>query len=310
MRPRNTLTAGKTPAKAAIEAIKPLAPFDAADQVSDAQLALYAEMIFARTGVRVSPQKKTLLSNRLRRRLRSTGVKSFEAYYKHLKGLPPKAPEWDAFIQEITTHETYLFRDESQWKWFREEYLPLRAASSGPTEAHPSLRIWSAACSTGDEPFTLACCVAACLPDLQRWKVHILGTDIGLGALEQAKTGAFGPRAMRLTPEDYRRRFFSKARDGELWQARPILTDMLSFRQHNLLEPLRERPFDLVLLKNVLIYFSDVSKTAVLHNIRAALRPGGLLVTGTAEGVADMLRDFQRLKPWLFRKPASEKTRP
>jgi chemotaxis protein methyltransferase CheR len=305
MKPIKSITDHKTSEKKVVGVIQPIPSFCAAEEVSDAQLALYAELIREKTGVRVSPQKKTLLSNRLRRRLRSTGVKSFEAYYKHIKSLSPKDPEWDAFIQEITTHETFLFRDEAQWKWFREDFLLHKAASVSPAEAHPSLRIWSAACSTGDEPYTVASCIAACLPDLKRWRVHILGTDIGLGALDAAKLGVFGSRAMRLIPQDYRHRFFTKTKDKEAWQAKPILTDMLSFRQHNLLEPLRESLFDLVLLKNVLIYFGDVSKTAVLHNIRAALRPGGLLVTGTAEGVADLLRDFQRLKPWLFRKPAS-----
>ena len=75
-------------------------------------------------GIRVSPQKKTLLSNRLRRRLRSTGIEGFEAYYQRLKDLPPQDPEWDAFLQEITTHETYLFRDPAQWNWLRNVYLP------------------------------------------------------------------------------------------------------------------------------------------------------------------------------------------
>ena len=107
-----------------------VAPIGAVEQVSDAQLARYADLIYARTGIRVSPQKKLLLSNRLRRRLRSTGIKTFEEYYQHLKQLPPHDPEWDAFIQEITTHETYLFRDEAQWDWFRNEYLPGLAASS------------------------------------------------------------------------------------------------------------------------------------------------------------------------------------
>jgi chemotaxis protein methyltransferase CheR len=279
--------------------LTPVAPIGAVEQVSDAQLKRYAELIYARTGIRVSPQKKLLLSNRLRRRLRSTGIKTFEDYYEHVKHLPAHDPEWDAFIQEITTHETYLFRDETQWDWFRNEYLPDLATSHG---RHPSLRIWSAACSTGDEAYTAACCVAARL-DLSRWQVRILGTDIGLGALQQAKTGVFGQRAMRLVPPEYRRRFFTKSDDIEAWTALPVLTDMLSFRQHNLMEPFHDRPFDLVLLKNVLIYFHEQSKITVLHNVRAATRPGGRIVTGMAEGVADQLRDFQRLKPWLFHKP-------
>jgi chemotaxis protein methyltransferase CheR len=281
--------------------LTPLAPIGEIEQVSDAQLARYADLIYARSGIRISPQKKLLLSNRLRRRLRSTGIQDFEQYYEHLQKLPPNDAEWDAFLQEITTHETYLFRDAAHWKWFGDEYLPALAASV-PAGGKGSLRIWSAACSTGDEAYTAACCVAARL-DLSRWHVQILGTDIGLGALEQAKSGVFGQRAMRQVPAEYRGRFFNKAPDVEAWTALPVLTDMLAFRQHNLMEPLHERAFDLVLLKNVLIYFSQQSKTTVLHNVRGAMRPGGLLVTGMAEGVVDLLRDFQRLQPWLHRKP-------
>jgi chemotaxis protein methyltransferase CheR len=282
-----------------------LPPLATMDQVSDAQLARYAELIHTRTGIRVLPQKKVLLSNRLRRRLRATGVKDFEDYYHHLLRLPPQDPEWDAFLQEITTHETYLFRDQTHWDWLRNAYLPERSALARRTGGLTSLKIWSAACSTGDEAVTAACCIAACLPDFQRWQIRILGTDIGVGAVAQAQTAAFGPRAMQLVPEDYRLRFFAKCKDGELWQARPTLTKMLCFRQHNLIEPLHEKPFDLVLLKNVLIYFSGPSKKTVLQNIRAAVRPGGFLIVGAAEGVVDLLHGFQRLEPWLYRKPVS-----
>jgi chemotaxis protein methyltransferase CheR len=275
------------------------------DQVSDTQLARYAELIHLRTGIRVLPHKKVLLSNRLRRRLRATGVKDFEEYYHCLKRLPPEDPEWDAFLQEITTHETYLFRDQAQWDWFRSVYLPERSAAARKRGGPAGLRIWSAACSTGDEAVTAACCIAACLPDFRRWQIRILGTDIGMGAVEQAATAAFGQRAMHLVPEDYCRRFFTKAKDGEVWHARPMITDLLTFRPHNLMEPLPERPFDLVWLKNVLIYFSPLSKRTVLHNVRAALKPGGLLIVGAAEGVADLLRDFHRHEPWLYRKPVS-----
>ena len=193
---------------------------DSLDQVSDAQLARYAELIYARTGIRVSPQKKALLSNRLRRRLRSTGIDGFEEYYQHLKRLPPHDAEWDAFLQEITTHETYLFRDQAQWDWFGNVYLPAAAARA---EGRPRLRIWSAACSTGDEAYTAACCIAACLPDFALWKIQILGTDIGKGAIEQARTGVFGERAMRLVPGPYRKCYFGKAKDAEhvAGQARP-----------------------------------------------------------------------------------------
>lgn len=280
--------------------IQPIAPTAVGDQVTDRELEKYAALIYERTGIRVSPQKKTLLSNRLRRRLRQTGIDNFRDYLAYLRELSPHHAEWDAFLQEITTHETYLFRDEAQWDWFRNKYLPECAAAARSDNNPRCLRMWSAACSTGDEPMTIAACIAACLPNHEQWKVRILGTDIGIGALEQAKAAVFGERAMRLVPEDYRRRYFTKAKDANIWQAKPALTRMIALRQHNLLKPLAERSFDLVFLKNVLIYFDGASKRTVVDNVKAAIRPGGLLVAGAAEGVADMLRDFTRIQPWLY----------
>jgi len=288
------------------ELIKPVIACTAVEQVTDAELSQFAALIYSRTGIRVSPQKKTLLSNRLRRRLRDTGIDGFAAYYRHVKGLPAGDPEWNAFLQAITTHETYLFRDEGQWEWFRKEFLAGLAAEAPTPGKLRSLRIWSAACSTGDEPVTAACCIAACLPNAASWRPWILGTDIGAEALEQARNALFGERAMRLVPADYRTRFFTKAKDAAVWQARACVADWITYRQHNLLEPLRERPFDLVFLKNVLIYFDAASKQRVLANIRAAVRPGGLVVAGAAEGVGDLLKDFQRLQPWLYRKPKEQ----
>lgn len=325
------------PSTEAFQPLRPIAPLGPVQQVTDRQLARFAELIYRRAGIRVSPQKKTLLSNRLRRRLRETGIKDFEEYYQHLSRLRPDDPEWDAFLQEITTHETYLFRDEVQWRWFCREFLaevsgwavPASAADEAGTRHTPkpipqltflkkslpgnthggtggrlrSLRIWSAACSTGDEAITAACCVAAHLPNFAQWDVRILGTDIGIGAIEQAQSGVFGERAMRLVPPHYRQQFFTKAKDANVWQARPILMNMVSFRQHNLLDPLREPPFDLVFLKNVLIYFDASSKKTVVENVRRVIRPGGYLVAGAAEGVSDLVKDYVRLQPWLFRRP-------
>ena len=270
-------------------------------QVSDAQLSQYARLIYERTGIKVSPQKKTLLSNRVRRRLRETGISGFDAYLAHLRKLPPKAPEWDAFLQEITTHETFLFRDEGQWAWFRQEFLPGCQEAAQKRKRNKQLRIWSAASSTGDEAYTMASCVAACLLPHPGWMVRILGTDIGIGAVEQANNPVFSERAMRLVPKDYHR-FFNKAKDASIWEPKPILRKLVSFRHHNLLDRLRESPFDLVVLKNVLIYFDADSKKRVLKNVCSVIRPGGLLMTGAAEGVANMLEGCQRLQPWLHRR--------
>jgi chemotaxis protein methyltransferase CheR len=108
---------------------------------------------------------------------------------------------------------------------------------------------------------------------------------------------------MRLVPESYKRRFFRKAANADQWQACPVLTEQVTFRQHNLLDRLRDAPFDLVFLKNVLIYFASESKRRVMGNVRSAIRPGGLLVAGPAEGIGELVKDFVRLRPWLFQRP-------
>ncbi len=291
------------PTTQTLEAPRPVLPSAPLAQVTDAELARYAQLVYRRTGIRIPPQKKMLLSNRVRRRLRETGIENFTAYYDHLKRVRPNDPEWDAFLQEITTHETYLFRDEGQWEWFGKTYLPQLAAESRSGKRPARLRIWSAACSTGDEAHTAACCIAASLPNYKGWKIQIVGTDIGVGAVAQATTGAFGERAMRLVPDPYKGRFFTKAANANVWQAKPVLSNMVAFRQHNLMEQLREPPFDVVFLKNVLIYFDRDSKRHVLDRVRAAIRPGGLLVAGPADGVGDLVKDYIRHQAWLFQQP-------
>ncbi|MBN2577418.1 MAG: protein-glutamate O-methyltransferase CheR [Pirellulales bacterium] len=276
-------------------------------QVSDQELSQFAELIYRRTGIRVMPEKKALLSNRLRRRLRETGLADFAAYHRHLRRLKDSDPEWDAFLQEITTHETYLFRDENQWEWIRRSYVPELAKRARNRSGVRTLRIWSAACSTGDEPITAACCLAAELPNFARWKVEILGTDIGVGALEQAKTALFGQRAMRLVPDGFRLRFFTQLPHMPVWQVQSAIVRLIRYRQHNLLTPLKEHPFDLVILKNVLIYFDADSKRRAVENVKAAVRPGGVLLTGASEGVADEMRRWKRLQPWAYRKPETWK---
>lgn len=274
-----------------------------AQQVTDAQIEKFGVLIYERTGIRVSPQKKSLLSNRLRRRLRATQIDCFDEYHQLLCRSKADDPEWDAFLQEITTHETYLYRDPNHWQWLCESYLPRiqEEARSGKRARH--LRIWSAACSNGDEAHTIACCVASKLPQIPEWRIEIVGTDIGVDAVAQARAGVFNARSMNLVPADLRRRYFTPSNDGS-WTAKPTLKRWLQFQQHNLIEPLKMAPFDLIFLKNVLIYFDRDSKRKVIGHLERVLKPGGMLVNGPAEGVSDLLGNFERQKPWLHVKPA------
>jgi chemotaxis protein methyltransferase CheR len=174
-----------------------LADFDspimitATDSTISPELMLrYGDLIYQVTGIRIPPQKQALLTNRVRRRLKATGIDDFASYLLYLQKLKPAHPEWDLFLQEITTHETYLFRDEPQWAWLKNNYLPALAAQADKGERTRSLRIWSAACSTGDEAYTTAICLAEGFKPTSPWTIKIIGTDIGIGAVTQARQAA------------------------------------------------------------------------------------------------------------------------
>jgi len=270
-------------------------------EVSDQQLSRYADLIYRHTGIRISAKKKSLLSNRLRRRLRETGIPDFDAYFKKLSKTGLDDPEWDAFLQEITTHETYLFRDEGQWDWFRSEYLSEITSAARRGERDRTLRIWSAASSTGDEAYTIACLIANTMVSYRQWKIEVIGTDIGIDAIEKARQAHFSERAMRLVPDDLKRRWFKPVADEPLWEPSPRLRELVHFQQHNLLERLNEDKFDLVFVKNVLIYFDGKSKRRVVDQLKTVIKPDGMLVTGPAEGISSLLKDLEQQRPWLYR---------
>lgn len=274
--------------------------------VTPKQLESYAKLIYEKIGVTISPQKTTLLSNRLRRRLRATGLATYDDYFNLLKNAPASDPEWEAFLQEVTTHETYLFRDQIHWDWLRDKFVPEIVGEQKAGKRRAGLRVWSAACSTGDEATTIACCLVDRLPTMPAWQVEILGTDVGAGAVAQAQQGAFSERAMRLVPKAYRQRFFDKGVDGACASLKAPYRKVLKFKTHNLLDPLAEQPFDLVVLKNVLIYFDSASKKRVLTQIKRVLRPGGYLITGAAEGVSDLVGEFESTQGWLHRWPGGK----
>lgn len=270
-------------------------------QVTNAELRRYAALVYARLGIRLSPKKKTLLSNRVMRRLRETSFATFGDYLQHLEQLEPDHAEWDAFAQEITTHETHMFREPRHWEWFEEEFLRRKKAEARVNGGFPSIRIWSAACSTGEEPYTIAACVAGSTAHLHQWQVHILGTDVAVGALRQAKRAEFSDNSMRLLPARLRR-FFKRSKGEEVWRPLPALREMITFRRHNLLDAPTFGRFDLVMLKNVLIYFDADSKRRVVQTILDAVKPDGFLLSGSAEGIAEWAPECERMRPWLVRR--------
>jgi chemotaxis protein methyltransferase CheR len=273
-------------------------------ELTDEEYAKFCGLIYRAAGIRIADNKRVMVGNRVRRRLRATGIASFQDYFAFLTS-PAGAGEMPMFLDAITTNETYFFRDLQHYRWLGDEFLP-ELAHRAALRRHPRrLRIWSAACSSGEEPYSMAIEVLARRPVFAGWNVRILGTDLSGAALAEARAGRYDARAVRHVEPDRRAAFFDEDAAAGQWAVKPDVKALVAWKQHNLLAPLADDPFDCIFLKNVLIYFDKDSKQAVVKNLVQALVPGGYLVIGPTEGVYNMLDPLGRLKPWLYQKPGN-----
>ncbi len=279
------------------------------DVLNPEEFERFRALIYKWSGIQLSPKKAVLVSNRILRRLKATGIADFSSYYKLLNSAQA-CNEISKFLDEITTNETFFFRDRYQFDWFSHEFLPT-ALGLGLKEnrsRQSPLRIWSAACSTGEETYSIAICLHEAGVKVGNESIELLGTDLSSSALKSAAEGTFRDRSLRNLRDDEISRFFLPNLDGTLWSIRPEIGAIPSWKRHNLMGPLSSRSFDCVFLKNVLIYFDLQSKRSVVQHVLNRLVPGAYLVLGPTEGVMNMLEPLERIKPWLYRMPEANST--
>ncbi|UVF19396.1 protein-glutamate methyltransferase [Microvirga terrae] len=242
--------------------------------------------IIERTGHFYYQDKDELLWERVRKRLRATGLRNSGQYLSLLADAISGSAEWAKLETEITIGETFFFRYAEQFVALRETILP---EIIGRKTATRRLRIWSAGCSTGAEPYSLAILVNEILGEnLVNWRVSIIGTDINDSFLNLAKQAKFGKWALRSMPAPERKRYFLDA-GKDLWQVRPEFRSLVRFEKHNLLSlldgtsSLELTDFDLILCRNVLIYFHPDTVIRIVEALRDRLSEEGWMLLGHAE---------------------------
>ncbi len=259
--------------------------------ISDAEFVQFQRFIFNAAGITMSAAKKALVGGRLARRLEHCGVSSYADYFRLLGG----GAEAQTAIDLLTTNETYFFREPKHFALLRE-----RAAAARGRAA--PFRVWSAACSSGEECYSIAMVLADCLPGGQ-WEV--LGSDISTRVLQKARHGHYPMERARQVPRDYLRRFCLKGagqQQGTLLVER-ALRQRVRFEQINLNAALPELGrFDMVFLRNVMIYFSGDTKRAVVERIAATLKPDGCLCIGHSETLNDISDVLAALAPSVYRR--------
>lgn len=272
------------------------------EKLTPTQFDKFRDFIYRQSGIRMDVNKVTLVSNRIRRRLRAGEYTDFDTYYKHLTS-PSGIGELEQFLDAITTNETHFFRTPAHFEWFKTDFLTEMTLRQRRGERPASLRIWSAACSTGEEPYSLAICAAENSLRLKDWNISIVGTDISEGVLKEARQAVYRPRSLEEVSAVQLKRYFDAQPDGQSWQVRSQVKSLVEFRRHNLMESLRLPPFDCIFIRNVLIYFDRESKQTVVANLINSLATGGYLVVGPSEGIYDMLDRLVKKTPYLYQKP-------
>lgn len=261
-------------------------------------------LIHAHSGIWLSDDKLTFLEVRLADCLRRTAISSPREYYHFLKYDPRGEEEVLQLVDAVTVNETWFFRETGPFLAWREAVMP------GLIKNGKRIRLWSAGCSSGDEPYTLGMLLLEIRPKVALDRLSILATDISERVLEKARIGLYDHYSLRHTEPHWLNQYFETKVDG-LYGIDERLRKMVQLHRNNLVEPgLGERmeAVDLILCRNVIIYFDEPSRKAVMANFHAALKPGGYLILGMAETLAHTLAPFEvtRLEgAILYRKPST-----
>jgi chemotaxis protein methyltransferase CheR len=253
-----------------------------------------AGIVYRETGIALKAGKEGLVRSRLMKRLRTLEIGSFAEYLRLLEN-DPTGRERMMMIDCITTNKTHFFREPSHFEYLKKHILP--------NLSERRLRIWSAACSSGEEPYSIAVVLRENIPDIDQWDVRILATDISTRVLEKARTGRYGAETLEgLSPALIANDFTCEgARSARIYEAKPEIKRMVTLARLNLLEawPMKG-PFDVIFCRNVMIYFDKETQRNLVERFRLMLEPGGYLFTGHSESMAGFAHQFRYVQPAVY----------
>ncbi len=250
------------------------------------------DLIYEMTGIHFQDNKTYLLESRLLPRLKACRCQTFESYLNYLRFDAYRDREVTELYTVITTNETYFFRDEAQLESFMKVMIPEVMKTNA---ANKQIRIWSAACSTGDEPYTLALLLRD-YPPLNGWSIDILATDISENVLNIARAATYSSHSLRKVPPAMIAKYFTGKKEQQTLV--PQVKDMVRFMNVNLYDRPRlklVRGIDIVFCRNCLIYFDDKAKAQIVSDLRDALRPKGFLMIGFSETLHDKTGHFRAI---------------
>jgi chemotaxis protein methyltransferase CheR len=266
--------------------------------LSSRDFARLRELIYAETGICLSPEKKTMVEVRLKRRLRALNIPTYASYCRFVFESRGMQAELVFLINVITTNKTDFFREPAHF-----DFLTQRALAESPVSGRPFL-IWSAGCSSGEEPYTMAMVLSEYAEAHPGFRFRILATDISTAVLEKAQLGIYSSECIAPVPLALKRKYLMCSRDSQRARVVPELRGLVEFRRLNFMKSdyaLAER-VDAIFCRNVLIYFDRVTQECILRKLVQNLIPSGYLFVGHSETLHDMDLPVVPVAPALYRK--------
>jgi chemotaxis protein methyltransferase CheR len=252
-------------------------------------------------GIHLTAEKKELVRARLMKILRQRGLKNFREYYEQVMN-DSSGAELTSFLDALSTNQTAFWREPKHFQFLAAEILP-----SWPAERRQPLRVnfWSAGCSSGEEPYTLAFLVKEAFPGEDLSRVRIFASDLNTQVLAQAELGIYPISRLEPLPAGWQRRYFQKGvRDRQGFvRVKPEVRRLVQFFRFNLMDPFpfQER-MDIIFCRNVMIYFEKETQVKLVEKFHQCLRPGGLLFIGHSESLCNHQHRFRYIKPTIYQK--------
>jgi chemotaxis protein methyltransferase CheR len=254
--------------------------------VSEADFALFQKLIERETGIYLAPVKKALLIGRLTSRLRQLGLNSLRDYYKRVAADPVELVQ---MIDRISTNETSFFRGPLHFEFLSNRVIPEWRAQEAAGQRKRTVRVWSAGCSTGEEPYSIAMALLEGLPPSSGWRIEITATDLSTRVLEKASAGLWPLEKSSQIPHAYLKSYMLRGtgRYEGMMKAGPQLREVITFGRLNLHDESSRpaAPYDLIFCRNVLIYFQPATKAEVVRRLLDQLSPDGYLFVGHSESL-------------------------
>lgn len=264
--------------------------------ISDREFSQYRKLIYSKAGIFLAPAKKALLEARLSRRLRELGMESFAAYYKYVTE-DLGGEELTHLLDCISTNETHFFREPRQFEFLEKQVFPQWTTQAKDGLRSHQIRVWSAGCSTGEEPYSLAMTLLDHFPPGHGWDIEITATDLSCRAIGIAQKAIWPIAKVNEIPQKYLKQFMLQGVGGQqgYMKAGPEIRSIVTNYRLNLNDEhyCVTPPFDLIFCRNVMIYFDAESRARIVHRLVNFLAPEGYLFVGHAEslsGVSDRIR--------------------